>query len=177
MTHKQEISSIKLVQCQWKHHALLAEIGGSTFYETFRADNTEEDMQAYIAKTYNLKQVIANLNEPNIHYYVAYGLNQNLGYIKLIENIKAEGLSGKVMELEKIYVRKEAHGSLVASVLMQQAIDLAKEKGNDYLFLGVWQENERALAFYKKFGFDIFNTRTFKLGERICEDFLLRKVL
>ena len=100
-----------------------------------------------------------------------------MGYIKLLENAKADGLNGKVMELEKIYVRKEAHGSKIASLLMQQAIDLAKEKGYDYLFLGVWQDNERALSFYKKFGFEIFNTRQFKLGERICDDYLLRRVI
>jgi ribosomal protein S18 acetylase RimI-like enzyme len=172
-----EISSIEIVRCSWKHHALLAEIGGSTFYETFSSDNSEADMQAYIAKTYNLKQVAENVLNPTIIYYVAYGLNQDLGYIKLLENVSAAGLNGKVLELEKIYVRKEAHGSKVASILMQQAIDIAKEKEYEHLFLGVWQDNERALAFYKKFGFEIFNTRQFKLGERICDDYLLHRVI
>jgi ribosomal protein S18 acetylase RimI-like enzyme len=171
------IPSIKIVRCIWKHHALLAEIGGSTFYETFANDNSEADMQAYIDKTYNLKQVAENLLNTTIIYFVAYGLNQDLGYIKLIENVNAAGLNGKVMELEKIYVRKEAHGSQVASMLMQQSIDLAKEKGYEHLFLGVWQDNERALAFYKKFGFEIFNTRQFKLGERTCDDYLLHRVI
>jgi len=172
-----EIPFIQVIHCNWKHHALLAEIGRSTFYETFSHDNSEEDMQTYISKTYNLKQVAENLLNPNIYYFIAYGLNQDLGYIKLLTNISMDGLTGKIVELEKIYVRKEAQGSKVASLLMQQAIDLAKKGSNDYLFLGVWQENKRALAFYKKFGFEIFNTRKFKLGDRICEDFLLRKAL
>jgi len=172
-----EIPSIQVLHCSWKHHALLAEIGGNTFYETFANDNSEADMQAYIDKTYNLKQVAENLLNPSIIYFVAYGLNQVLGYIKLIENSNAAGLNGKAMELEKIYVRKQAHGSQVASMLMQQAIDLAKEKGYEHLFLGVWQDNERALAFYKKFGFNIFNTRQFNLGERICDDYLLHRVI
>jgi ribosomal protein S18 acetylase RimI-like enzyme len=163
--------------CDWKHYALLADIGAATFYETFSAHNEKADMVKYIEKTYNLKQVEDNLKEPNIHYYVAYNERQDVGYIKLIDKVDVDGLEGQIMELEKIYVRQFAHGSKVASLLMQQAIDLARTKGAKHLYLGVWQENERALAFYKKFGFEVFNTRTFQLGNRLCEDFLLKLAL
>ena len=163
-----------LVSCNWKHHAALAEIGASTFYETYAAENTEEDMQAYIGKTYSPKQIALNLADPNIHYYLIYQGTEVMGFIKTIVQFAAEKLEGKTLELEKIYLRKEAHGSGMAKVLMDAAIQLAKTEKASNLYLGVWQENERAIAFYKKCGFEIYYTRQFQLGERVCEDFLLR---
>lgn len=163
--------------CSWKHYALLTDIGASTFYETFSHENEKADMVAYIEKTYNLKQVEENLKQADIQYFVAYNEKQDVGYIKLLQNVEVALLTGKVIELEKIYVRKPLQGSGVASLLMQQAINFAKENGANHLFLGVWQENERALAFYKKFGFEIFATRNFMLGKRKCDDFLLKLTL
>jgi ribosomal protein S18 acetylase RimI-like enzyme len=77
------------------------------------------------------------------------------------------------MELEKIYVRSSAQGPGLAKLLMEQATTLSKQLGFDYLYLGVWQENTRAIAFYKKNGFEIFDTRKFQLGSHWCEDYLL----
>ncbi|MDZ4668407.1 MAG: GNAT family N-acetyltransferase [bacterium] len=167
-------AAFNILACNWKHYALLADIGAVTFYETFSPHNEKADMVAYIEKTYNLKQVEDNLKEAHIHYFVCYNEKQDVGYIKLIENVVVDELSGHIMELEKIYVRQFAHGTKAASLLMQEAIDLARTNGANYLYLGVWQENERALAFYKKFGFEVFSTRSFQLGKRLCEDYLLK---
>ena len=57
---------------------------------------------------------------------------------------------------------------------MQQAIAHSQENGFDTLFLGVWQENERAVSFYKKVGFEVFETRQFQLGERLCDDYMMK---
>lgn len=164
---------MKIISCKWKHHAALAELGASTFYETFRPHNTEEDMQAYLASTYTPALVQANLKKRGVHYFIGYDENKEQGYIKLIENPEGINLQGKIMELEKIYVRSSAQGSGLAKLLMEQAILLSKQLGFTQIYLGVWQENSRALAFYKKMGFQIFDTRKFLLGSRWCEDYLL----
>lgn len=166
-------TSLHIHPCNWKHRAVLSELGGTTFYETFRPYHSEADMQAYIEKTYNIRQIAKNLTDPYIRYFVAYDGDVDLGYIKLLDDVKVEGLHGKVMELEKIYVRKPAQGKGVSQALMEKAIELARKEKYDELFLGVWQENKRALAFYKKYGFEVFNTRTFKLGDTLCDDYLL----
>lgn len=170
-------SQFKLVNCTLKHAAMLAEIGASTFDETFSPFHPAKDMEAYIEKTYTLAQLKKNLLNPYIQYYAAYNEKGDCGYIKLLDDVQAEGLEGRVMELEKIYVRQWAQGSGVASLLMNKAIELGRKQGYDYLFLGVWQENKRALAFYKKMGFEVFNTRTFQLGDEMCDDFLLKLAL
>ena len=164
----------KLVSCTLKHAAMLAELGAKTFDETFSPFHPASDMEAYITGTYTLSKLKANLLNPSIQYYAAYHKTGDCGYIKLLDDANAEGLEGRVMELEKIYVRQWAQGTGVAKLLMDKAIELAKKQGYNYLFLGVWQENKRALAFYKKCGFEIFNTRKFKLGDEWCDDFLLR---
>lgn len=160
-----------------KHYAVLAHIGATTFYDTFRPHNTEEDMQQYLAANYAQEKIKHNLGTTGIHYLLGYGQNGDQGYVKLIENPSGINLPGKLIELEKIYLRQEAQGSGLASLLMNKAIELSKSMGFEKIYLGVWQENERALAFYKKMGFEIFDTRKFKLGERWCEDYLLFKSL
>jgi ribosomal protein S18 acetylase RimI-like enzyme len=57
---------------------------------------------------------------------------------------------------------------------MEHALEFALENECDTMFLGVWEENHRAVAFYKKYGFEVFATRTFKLGSNLCDDFLMR---
>ncbi len=164
---------LKIVPATWKHHALLADLGSTTFFETFSKDNDQADMNNYVSKTYNKEQMVKNMADPAIKYFVVYGQDNDLGYIKLLHNVEIEGLSGKTIELEKIYVRSEALGLKVGKALMECAIQYAKEKGYAHLFLGVWQQNERAISFYKKFGFNTFRTRQFTLGKRVCDDYLM----
>ncbi|MDP1727431.1 MAG: GNAT family N-acetyltransferase [Bacteroidota bacterium] len=166
-------TTVKIIPAAWKHYALLAELGSTTFYETFAEDNSEADMRYYISKTYSKEKMLENIRNPAIKYFVAYGENNDLGYIKLIHDANIDGLSGRVMELEKIYVRKDAIGTKIGSALMEQAINYAKENGYNYLFLGVWQDNERAISFYQKYGFKTFATRKFTLGKRVCDDYLM----
>lgn len=163
----------KIVSCHTKHYAALADIGGVTFYDTFRPYHDEANMQAYISKTYSLEKVKENLQLPQIHYYLAYHLGWDQGYIKLIENPQGIDLEGSIMELEKIYLRKEAWGSGLAKQLLDVAIHKAKELGYQWLYLGVWQENERAISFYRKCGFEVFGTRQFQLGSKLCDDYLM----
>lgn len=167
------MENLKVINGNWKHHAVLADIGAHTFYETFRPHNTEEDMQMYISLAYSISAIKQNLSKTNVHYFLGYLGNQDAGYVKLIENPKDIKLEGRVMELEKIYLRKAFQGSGLATSLMNLAIEKSKELGFEKLYLGVWQENERAITFYKKMGFEVFDTRKFQLGSRWCEDYLM----
>lgn len=169
------ISSDFLIKRANKQHAeILSKIGGDTFYETFSPFNTESDIRQYILKAYAIDVIKQNLININIAYYLCYDDEQVIGYIKLVHDATYEGLSGKCIELEKIYVLGSYFGSGAGKVLMQQAIAHSRENGFDALFLGVWQENERAVHFYKKIGFEVFETRQFQLGERLCDDYMMR---
>jgi ribosomal protein S18 acetylase RimI-like enzyme len=154
---------------------ILAELGAKTFYDTFRAYNTEEDMQTYIRKSYGVDLVDKNLANNTIQYFIAYDEQTPVGYTKLIKYVSNEKLIGtKNIELEKIYVLKEYLDKKVGKELMVSAIQYAREEAFDILFLGVWQDNERAIHFYKNFGFETFTTRVFQLGNQLCDDYLMK---
>lgn len=154
--------------------AALARIGASTFYETFRPFNSEEDMQAYITKSYDETLILQNLKNEYIHYAIAEREGEVVGYIKLLLDAGHPKLSGRCIELEKIYVAQNQLGSGAGKLLMQYAIDFSRGQQFDTLFLGVWKENERAVRFYRKTGFAEFDTRIFPLGSRMCEDYIMK---
>ncbi len=156
---------------------ILVSLGSETFYDTFRPFNSEDDMQAYISKAYHPDVIKQNLQNPEIAYYLCEDGDVPVGYIKLIANNSYSGLEGKTIELEKIYVLKQYFGKDAGQLLMDKAIEHAIQKNFHYLFLGVWKENSRAVKFYEKNGFEIFSERSFQLGKRLCEDYMMRKKL
>src|SRR4051812_8092743 len=155
----------------------LAKIGADTFYHTFRPHNTEEDMQAYLAKSYGVELMRTNLNNPEIHYFLCEDDGLCIGYIKLVEGTGGNELGEHAIELEKIYILHTYFGTLAARMLIDMAIEHCNTNNFKTLFLGVWQENKRAVSFYEKNGFKTVSTRQFKLGETICDDFIMAKQL
>jgi ribosomal protein S18 acetylase RimI-like enzyme len=164
---------LKIIQCHLKHHAVLAEIGASTFYESYHTQNTQADMEEYIGKTYHTEITKKHLLNPNIVYFLCYHPQGDIGFVKLLLNQAHTNLQGKNAEIEKIYVRANFQGTGVAQKLMETASKFCKEQHFENVFLGVWQENHRAIKFYQKEGFEIFDTRSFKLGSRICDDYVM----
>ncbi len=155
--------------------SILAELGAKTFYDTFRPFHSEEDLQQYIKKAYSVELISENLSKENIQYFIAFNEDIPIGYLKLIKDVAHEKLPAqKNIELEKIYVLKDHLDKKVGKELMLKAISFSKQTNFETLFLGVWQENHRAVEFYKKFGFETFTTRTFQLGKTLCDDFLMK---
>jgi ribosomal protein S18 acetylase RimI-like enzyme len=155
--------------------AILAALGAKTFYDTFHQYHSEEDMQLYIRKAYDEKLIGKNLAKDTVQYFLAFDEDIPVGYSKLIAGSTHEQLAThRNIELEKIYVSKDYFDKKVGMALMVEAIRFAKEVKYETLFLGVWQENERAIQFYTRFGFETFAKRTFQLGSNLCDDFLMK---
>ncbi|MFN4083343.1 MAG: GNAT family N-acetyltransferase [Bacteroidia bacterium] len=169
------MEKLNIITCSHKHYALLADLGSTTFFEAYKNLHKHEDIKQYNDNNYNFDVIKQNLKNSNILYFVAYNNFKEVGYIKLIKNVKVEGIDDVVMELEKIYVLPEFYGTGAGDALMQKAIETTKQNGYDKLYLGVWQENKRAIKFYQKHQFEIFGTRTFQLGSTTCNDFLMVK--
>ena len=108
-------------------------------------------------------------------YYLAYLKRELVGYVKLCESKKPEGLTvGKTFEIARLYAVKNKIGSGVGKALMDHCIELAKKKKADTLWLGVWSQNQRAIQFYRKFGFEKFGDHTFMLGNDAQDDWLMK---
>lgn len=134
---------------------LISELSSVTFFDTFTATCTEEDMDGFIRQFFNVTVVQQELKDPDDYYYIAFVEGKAAGYIRMKEGKSdiPEIKSHKGLELKRIYVLKEYHSQKIGASLMKFALNFAAQNEYDVLWLGVWEHNERALNFYKKFGF------------------------
>ena len=155
----------------------LQKIGRQTFFETFSAGNTEENMNKYLEDGFSSQKVTAELNNPHSEFYCATLDGNVIGYLKLnFGKSQTELQDDKALEIERIYVLKESHRKKVGQLLYEKAMEIAKEKNAEYVWLGVWEENPRAIIFYKKNGFIEFDRHIFKLGNDEQTDIMMKKV-
>jgi ribosomal protein S18 acetylase RimI-like enzyme len=153
----------------------LQEIGQQTFFETFEAGNTEENMKNYLEEGFSLNKLTTELENKNSEFYFAELDNHVIGYLKLnFGESQTELKEIAALEIERIYVLKDFHGKRVGQLLYEKAISIAKQKNVDYVWLGVWEENLRAINFYKKNGFVEFDKHIFRLGNDEQTDIMMK---
>jgi ribosomal protein S18 acetylase RimI-like enzyme len=153
----------------------LQEIGIQTFQETFSESNSEENMKNYLEESFSKEKLTTELSDENSEFYFAKIENEVIGYLKLNFGDSQTELKGnKSLEIERIYVPKEFHGKSVGQILYDKAIQVAKQKNAEYVWLGVWEENPRAMSFYKKNGFVEFDKHVFRLGDDEQTDIMMK---
>ena len=153
----------------------LQKIGRQTFYETFSESNTEKNMKSYLENSFSADKIKTELSDENAEFYFAKIDEKIIGYLKLnFGQSQTELKDDKALEIERIYVLKEFHGKKVGQFLYDKAIEIAKHKKANYVWLGVWEENQRAINFYKKNGFAEFDKHIFKLGEDEQTDIMMK---
>ena len=146
-----------------------------TFKETFEEVNTEEDMQKYLDEKLSIEKLKTELENPNSEFYFAENNDEILGYLKLnFKDAQTEKLEENHFEIERIYVLKAFLGQKIGQILFDKAIEIGREKNLEYVWLGVWEENHRAIRFYEKNGFEIFGKHDFVLGEDVQTDLLMK---
>lgn len=153
----------------------LQKIGKLTFSETFSGENSEEDMKKYLDENFSIEKLNDELNNKDSEFYFAVLDHAVIGYLKLnFGASQTELKDNKALEIERIYVPKEYHGQKVGQVLYEKAVEIAKQKDADYVWLGVWEENFRALSFYRKNGFVEFDKHIFRLGNDEQTDIMMK---
>jgi ribosomal protein S18 acetylase RimI-like enzyme len=153
----------------------LKEIGKRTFFETFASENSEENMTKYLENEFSSEKLTAELTDQNAEFYFAELDEKTIGYLKVnIGESQTEIKDKNTLEIERIYVLKEFHGKKVGQKLYEKAIELAKVKNIETVWLGVWEENPRAIRFYEKNGFVAFDKHIFKLGNDEQTDIMMK---
>lgn len=154
----------------------LADLGARTFYETFAVDNTSEDMAAYLAASFSPSLQAKEITDPNTTLLIAEIDGIAAGYAKLELSVAPFCVTGPdPIELSRLYVLREFIGSGVGAALMEACITEAKRAGNATMWLGVWERNERAQAFYKRWGFEEVGEHSFLLGSDEQRDLIMQK--
>lgn len=157
---------------------LLAELGARTFSETFAVDNTNEDMDAYLAAHFSVAQQMAELAHAASTFLIAEVDGQAAGYAKLHAGEPPKSIEGtKAIELVRLYVSSEWLGRGVGEALMRACVDEARSAGHETLWLGVWERNARAQAFYNKWDFRAVGEHMFQLGSDEQRDILMERAL
>jgi ribosomal protein S18 acetylase RimI-like enzyme len=154
--------------------ALLAELGASTFIETFESANTPENFAAYMAAAFGEAIQREELEDPDTTVFFAEREGDVIGYVMLRERTPPASLGLEdALEIARLYARQRAVGSGVGAALMQRAIAEAAGRGKDAVWLGVWDRNERAIRFYESWGFHRSGTQPFLLGTDLQTDLVM----
>lgn len=162
-------------KCTLHHLETLLQIARQTFIEAFASDNNPLDFEKYINTAFTKEQLIRELNNKDTSFYLTYVDEVLVAYIKINENdaqsdIKAE----EALELERIYVIADYQGKKIGEWLLNTVRDIAVKQEKTYMWLGVWEENVRAIAFYEAHGFYKFDTHPYYIGTDKQTDWLMR---
>ena len=153
----------------------LQKISILTFRETFEEVNTKEDMQKYLDENLSVEKLKSELENPNSEFYFAENDKLILGYLKInFGNAQTENQGNETLEIERIYVLKDFLGQKIGQILLNKAIEIGKKKNLEFLWLGVWEKNHRAIKFYEKNGFKVFGKHKFVLGKDVQTDLLMK---
>lgn len=144
----------------------LAAFAARTFEETFAADNCQEDLRVHLAKAFGVPQQTLELRDPNTITLLAHIESALVAFAQVRrKDPPACVILHCPVELHRFYVDRPAHGKGIAQQLMQAVHEAARRFGGESLWLGVWERNPRAIAFYNKVGFIDRGSHDFFLGQ------------
>ena len=156
----------------------LARLAEETFRATFAASNPAENMQRHCEASYGESIQLAEIRDPNLETWLAEDGGRLLAYAQLRRGkVPAAVVAQRPVEILRFYVHSDAHGKGVAQALMAHALGRATESGADVVWLGVWEHNPRAIAFYRKWGFEAVGEHVFMMGDDPQRDLLMRHAL
>lgn len=149
----------------------LVALAESTFRATFGSYNTEEDQLAFIAEHLSAGVFERKLADPSHEIAAAFRGDSMIAYLVLVHDSPNEAVTAaKPIELSKLYVDSGHHRRGLGRHLMEHILDRARRAGHDVLWLSVWENNERAKAFYRTFGFRKVGTWEYAVGRKIDID-------
>jgi len=168
----------KIQKCTLEDLRKLQEISVETFTETFKDQNSADNLNAYLDRALNIKQLEKELSNPFSQFFFVYFNHEVAGYLKLNTNdAQSEVMDDESLEIERIYIRNKFQKNGLGKHLLNKAIETAMENGKKKIWLGVWENNENAVAFYKKMGFVQTGSHSFHMGDEEQIDLIMTKTL
>ncbi|WP_242499874.1 GNAT family N-acetyltransferase [Bifidobacterium pseudolongum] len=146
----------------------------ATFAETFASLNTEEDMEQYNERHFSTDELQREIDNPDSTFMVAKVDGVPAGYMKVnVGDAQTEEMLGNRMEVQRLYILRQYKRNGLGARFMHTAFDMARAQGKSVIWLGVWEHNDAAIAFYKRMGFVQFGSHDFVLGEDRQADLLM----
>lgn len=156
----------------------LKEISIETFVDTFKSQNSPENINDYVEKAFRTEKLEKELaNEFSHFYFICYN-HETAGYLKInTDDSQTERMGDEAFEIERIYVRTKFQRKKLGEHLIHKAVELAMSLNKKCVWLGVWEENYNALAFYKRMGFILSGSHSFFMGAEKQTDIIMTKTL
>lgn len=168
----------KLTECTLDDLHELQTISIVTFTETFKDQNSPEHLKAYLDEAYDLDKLKKELKNPSSRFYFIYVDQQVAGYLKLnTDAAQTEPMGADSLEVERIYVKKAFQRYGLGKQLLNKAFEMAVEQNKKRIWLGVWEENANAIAFYRKKGFVQTGSHSFYMGDDEQVDLIMVNTL
>ncbi|MBA3664654.1 MAG: GNAT family N-acetyltransferase [Bacteroidetes bacterium] len=156
----------------------LREVCVNSFSETYEHLNTPENFRKYVETNFSIHRLEEELENENSFTYLLYYRGEIAGYLKLnTGDAQTENISGRCLEIERIYVLKKFQGRKAGQLLLKKSIAKGRALKKEFIWLGVWEKNKKAIEFYEKNNFIKFDTHIFTLGEDNQVDFLYKYIL
>lgn len=154
--------------------AALAETGQRLFVQTYGNISGAEDLAAHLEDYFSLRVVAAELDNPDVRYFLARDDEDVAGYLKIRRGDVPDAVpaSGAV-EVQQLYVDADHQRKGIGRLLMDQAVSVAREEALDGVWLSVWEEADWAIHFYQAYGFHTVGTTDFWLGKSHYKDYLM----
>jgi hypothetical protein len=153
----------------------IIELAQKTFVETYGETNKKENVELYMATMFSMDKICAEIRGDAERFYIAFNNGTPVGFTKMRSDRHARGLDGKrAIEIERIYVLKDFQGLKVGKELLDKCKSVASEEDYKIIWLQVWQRNSKAVQFYQKGGFVIYETATFQFGDEVHQDYVMR---
>lgn len=156
----------------------LAQLAERTFRDAFAKDSSPEDMDAYVRDSLSLSRIRSELADEASTFLMAFrpGSDAPLGYSKLRAGKTNPSVTGPdPIKLERLYVDQSAIGSGVGATLMRASLNTAQLAGYRTLWLGVWERNQRAIAFYERWEFETVGNHVFVVGSEHQTDLVMAR--
>lgn len=170
--------TIKIKRCTFEDIRTLQEISYETFNETFKHQNSPENMKTYLEKAFNLTQLEKELSNSSSQFFIVYLKSDVAGYLKINTNdAQSEEMGDGSLEIERIYIKNKFQKHGLGKYLLNKATEIARASNKQKIWLGVWENNENAIAFYKKMGFVHTGTKSFYMADEEQMDFIMTKTL
>ena len=156
--------------------AVLTRLAATSYADTFLADNDEQDMALFMAEAFHEDVQRAELADARRLVLLAEHDGEAVGYAMLREG-PAPGHVGEVdaIEIARLYVDRRWIGAGVGASLMQRCLEEAEHRGRRVVWLGVWEHNPRAIAFYRRWGFVKTGTQPYQLGRDLQTDHVMAR--
>lgn len=154
----------------------IVDLGKRTFIQTYSEIAFDESLELHVGGKFAPDRILEELENPEAIFYIAFKDEVPVAFTKLRFDRKPGGIENKkALEIERIYVLREYQGFKVGRQLMDYCIQFAKDGRYEMIWLQVWQKNQRAIQFYQKSGFVIFDTAIFNyVAGQVQDDFLMR---